>query len=167
MGCVQAQVSLCSACSAGNSLFNVVVETDDVATQLSAIMNREKSGRVTFMPLNRLNPERVSMPDDLRADARPIIEHIKFDPKYIKAMQQVILISLQKSHLLPAVALMSDLVLVPDSDIIPLSCLAIICSQSCVRSTFILTGQKLIAHSKEGLKGLKWIVKWTREGMNG
>ncbi|KAK9861310.1 hypothetical protein WJX84_000307, partial [Apatococcus fuscideae] len=75
--------------TAGNSLFNVVVETDDVATQLSGIMNREKSGRATFMPLNRLNPDRVTMPEDLRANARPIMEHINFDPKYTKAMQQV------------------------------------------------------------------------------
>lgn len=74
---------------AGNSLFNIVVDTDGIATQLSGIMNREKSGRATFMPLNRLNPDRVSMPEDLRANARPIIEQIKFDPKYEKAMQQV------------------------------------------------------------------------------
>ncbi|KAK9866710.1 hypothetical protein WJX84_008069 [Apatococcus fuscideae] len=75
--------------TAGNSLFNIVVDTDGIATQLSGIMNREKSGRATFMPLNRLNPDRVSMPEDLRANARPIIEQIKFDPKYEKAMQQV------------------------------------------------------------------------------
>ncbi len=80
----------CASAAAGNQLFNIVVDTDEIATKLTGIMNREKSGRATFMPLNRLNPEVARMPEDMRADARPLIEHIQFDPKFTKAMQQVL-----------------------------------------------------------------------------
>ena len=41
--------------TAGNQLFHVVVETDDVATTLVNHLNRTKGGRATFMPLNRLH----------------------------------------------------------------------------------------------------------------
>ena len=37
----------------GASLFHVVVEDDETVSRLLEVMNREKSGRVTFMPLNR------------------------------------------------------------------------------------------------------------------
>lgn len=40
--------------TAGNSLFHVVVETDEVATRLTELLNKGKCGRASFMPLNRL-----------------------------------------------------------------------------------------------------------------
>jgi chromosome segregation ATPase len=43
----------------GNQLFNVVVENDDVALRCTELLNRGKLGRVTFMPLNRLNATEV------------------------------------------------------------------------------------------------------------
>ncbi len=43
--------------TAGASLFHVVVDNDETASRLLEVMNREKSGRVTFMPLNRLHPK--------------------------------------------------------------------------------------------------------------
>ena len=44
----------------GNSLFHVVVETDDVALRCTELLNRGRLGRVTFMPLNQLRPPHVS-----------------------------------------------------------------------------------------------------------
>jgi hypothetical protein len=43
------------------------VENDDVALRLTAELNRGKCGRVSFMPLNRMNPPEVKYPDQVRA----------------------------------------------------------------------------------------------------
>lgn len=50
-------------------------------------MLKEKTGRVTFMPLNRLKPKNPAMPNS--HDVEPLIYKIQYDPKYEKAFQQV------------------------------------------------------------------------------
>lgn len=45
------------------SLFHVVVDTDETASRILEVMVKEKSGRVTFMPLNRLRPQNVRYPE--------------------------------------------------------------------------------------------------------
>lgn len=37
-----------------NSIFNVIVDSDDTAARLMDLLERRKLGRVTFMPLNTL-----------------------------------------------------------------------------------------------------------------
>ncbi|KAL7270355.1 Structural maintenance of chromosomes protein 3 [Rhizina undulata] len=73
--------------TAGQSLFHYVVDNDDTATQVLQLLQREKSGRITFMPLNRLKPRLGSYPS--ANDAIPMLSKIKFDPKYQKAFEQV------------------------------------------------------------------------------
>ncbi|KAJ9220026.1 hypothetical protein DTO207G8_5287 [Paecilomyces variotii] len=73
--------------TAGQSLFHYIVDTDDTATKVLEILQKEKSGRVTFMPLNRLRPRPINMPK--ASDTIPMIEKLQFDPKYEKAFQQV------------------------------------------------------------------------------
>lgn len=73
--------------TAGQSLFHVVVDSDDIASQLIDVMNREKLGRVTFMPLNRLQPKAVDFEE--KTDALIMFRRINFDEHYKKAMQQV------------------------------------------------------------------------------
>jgi structural maintenance of chromosome 3 (chondroitin sulfate proteoglycan 6) len=72
---------------AGSSLFHVVVDNDATATRILTVLNQEKSGRVTFMPLNRLRPHEQTYPDTQQAI--PIIKRLVFDPKFKPAMQQV------------------------------------------------------------------------------
>jgi structural maintenance of chromosome 3 (chondroitin sulfate proteoglycan 6) len=50
-------------------------------------MLKEKTGRVTFMPLNRLKPK--PSPALNAQDAIPLIDKLRFDPTYQKAFQQV------------------------------------------------------------------------------
>jgi structural maintenance of chromosome 3 (chondroitin sulfate proteoglycan 6) len=50
-------------------------------------MLKEKTGRVTFMPLNRLKPKPAAFPQ--APDAIPLIDKLKFDELYQKAFQQV------------------------------------------------------------------------------
>ncbi|KAG0376230.1 Structural maintenance of chromosomes protein 3 [Mortierella sp. AD032] len=73
--------------TAGASLFHVVVNTEETATRVLEALNREKAGRVTFMPLNRLNPKPSTYPE--ANDAIPMIRKLAFDPKYAKAFEQV------------------------------------------------------------------------------
>lgn len=72
---------------AGNSLFHVVVDTDETASRILDVMNKEKSGRITFMPLNRLNPIETVFPT--AKDALPMIKKLNFNVKYSKAFLQV------------------------------------------------------------------------------
>ena len=64
-----------------------MVDTDDTATRVLNTMMRERSGRVTFMPLNRLKPKVPPVPN--AQDAIPLMEKLRFDPKHTKAFQQV------------------------------------------------------------------------------
>lgn len=69
------------------SLFHVVVDTDVTAQTVLEIMLKERTGRVTFMPLNRLHPKNPPSPN--AQDAIPLIDKLNFDPMYEKALQQV------------------------------------------------------------------------------
>lgn len=50
-------------------------------------MLKEKTGRVTFMPLNRLKPKNPTLPPN--QDALPLLEKIRFDATHQTAFQQV------------------------------------------------------------------------------
>ncbi|KAF4562602.1 Structural maintenance of chromosomes protein 3 [Pleurotus pulmonarius] len=73
--------------TAGNSLFHVVVDSDDTASKVLDVMLKEKTGRVTFMPLNRLRPKNPPHPHS--PDAIPLLEKMNYDPSHDKAFQQV------------------------------------------------------------------------------
>jgi structural maintenance of chromosome 3 (chondroitin sulfate proteoglycan 6) len=73
---------------AGSSLFHVVVEDENVAGRLLEALVREKAGRVTFMPLNRLRPAAVKYPMD-REEAIPLLPLLRFDLRFEVAVKQV------------------------------------------------------------------------------
>lgn len=73
--------------TAGQSLFHYVVDTDETATKVLEILQQEKAGRVTFMPLNRLRTRPINMPR--ASDTIPMIEKLQFDAKYEKAFNHV------------------------------------------------------------------------------
>jgi structural maintenance of chromosome 3 (chondroitin sulfate proteoglycan 6) len=73
--------------AAGGSLFFIVVDTEETAAKILDIMSKEKVGRVTFMPLNRLAVKDVPLPDS--PDVKPMISELKFKPVLQKAFQQV------------------------------------------------------------------------------
>ncbi|SPO29665.1 probable SMC3 - required for structural maintenance of chromosomes [Ustilago trichophora] len=73
--------------TAGASLFHVVVDTDDTASKLLEVMNRDKSGRVTFMPLNRLHPKETGFTET--KDALPMVNKLTFDKALTPAFQQI------------------------------------------------------------------------------
>lgn len=71
----------------GASLFHVVVDTDETATRILEIMSKERAGRVTFIPLNRVKPRSVEYPQ--KDDAVPLIGQLQYDAKYQNAIEQV------------------------------------------------------------------------------
>eukprot|EP00047_Mylnosiga_fluctuans_P012714 m.27489 g.27489 ORF g.27489 m.27489 type:complete len:1202 (-) comp4429_c0_seq1:98-3703(-) len=72
----------------GNSLFNVVVDTDVTASKILAIMKeRRLPGRVTFLPLNRLHPKEAKFPED--ESVIPLIKKLSFDPTFRPAVLQI------------------------------------------------------------------------------
>ena len=73
--------------TAGASLFHYVVDNDDTATKIIETLQKERSGRITFIPLNRIRPRSANIPK--ANDAIPMIEKIQFDPEFEKAFQQV------------------------------------------------------------------------------
>ncbi|KAJ5513697.1 RecF/RecN/SMC [Penicillium fimorum] len=73
--------------TAGQSLFHYVVDTDETATTVLEILQKEKAGRVTFMPLNRLCSRPMNMPR--ASDTIPMIDKLQYDPAYDRAFQHV------------------------------------------------------------------------------
>ncbi|XP_018474869.1 structural maintenance of chromosomes protein 3-like isoform X1 [Raphanus sativus] len=74
--------------TAGNSLFHVVVENDNISTEIIKHLNSRKGGRVTFIPLNRVKtPPHVNYPQS--SDAIPLLRRLKFDSKFAPAFAQV------------------------------------------------------------------------------
>ena len=70
-----------------SSLFHVVVDSDETASTILEVMNRERSGRVTFVPLNRIKPKAVNFQE--KTDAILMIKKIAFEAPFKLAMQQV------------------------------------------------------------------------------
>ncbi|KAK3634324.1 Structural maintenance of chromosomes protein 3 [Elasticomyces elasticus] len=73
--------------TAGTSLFNYVVNTDDTATRITEILQKEKSGRVTFVPLSRVRFKAVNIPKT--SDAVHLVTKLKYDARFEVAIQQV------------------------------------------------------------------------------
>ncbi|OOQ90575.1 Chromosome segregation protein sudA [Penicillium brasilianum] len=73
--------------TAGQSLFHYVVDNDETATKVLELLQKEKAGRVTFMPLNRLRSKPMNMPR--ASDTIPMLDKLQFDPAYERAFQHV------------------------------------------------------------------------------
>ncbi|XP_058189390.1 structural maintenance of chromosomes protein 3 [Rhododendron vialii] len=73
--------------TAGNSLFHVVVETDEISTQIIRHLNALKGGRVTFIPLNRVKAPQITYPQS--SDVIPLLKKLKFKRDYTPAFAQV------------------------------------------------------------------------------
>ncbi|KAJ8767728.1 hypothetical protein K2173_020668 [Erythroxylum novogranatense] len=73
--------------TAGNSLFHVVVENDEISTQIIRHLNALKGGRVTFIPLNRVKAPHVTYPQS--SDVIPLLKKLKFSPNFTPAFAQV------------------------------------------------------------------------------
>lgn len=69
------------------SLFHVVVDNDATVTRILEQMKRENSGRVTFMPLNRLKSHDSRLP--VGNDAVPMVDKLEFAREHRPAIEHV------------------------------------------------------------------------------
>ncbi|TPX41013.1 hypothetical protein SeMB42_g05778 [Synchytrium endobioticum] len=72
---------------AGNSLFHVVVDSENTAQILLEALTKERSGRVTFIPLSRVRAKAQAYPDS--KDAIPMIKKLQFQPALQKAFMNI------------------------------------------------------------------------------
>ena len=88
---VSEKYKTCAEVVGGNSLFHIVVDTDETASILMRELHNMKGGRVTFMPLNRIQDDKsISFPPhDQTSSFTPLIKKIKYDPKFEKAVKHV------------------------------------------------------------------------------
>lgn len=69
------------------SLLNILVEDDEVASRILDHLNRSNSGRITLMPLNKVHGHDVKTPDPNKAIR--LADKIKCDDKFRHAMCHV------------------------------------------------------------------------------
>ncbi|CAI6583055.1 BFH_HP2_G0028780.mRNA.1.CDS.1 [Saccharomyces cerevisiae] len=82
----------CAEVIGGNSLFHIVVDTEETATLIMNELYRMKGGRVTFIPLNRLSLDSdVKFPSNTSTQIQftPLIKKIKYEPRFEKAVKHV------------------------------------------------------------------------------
>lgn len=65
----------------------MVVENDEISTQIIRHLNAQKGGRVTFIPLNRVKAPHVNYPQS--NDVIPLLKKLKFSRDYTPAFAQV------------------------------------------------------------------------------
>lgn len=70
---------------AGNSLFHVVVDTDESALILMQELAKMKVGKLTFMPLNRIKPRGQAFPSQEEQDFIPLVKKIKTNNNEVDA----------------------------------------------------------------------------------
>lgn len=74
--------------TAGSMLTHVVVDTDATAARLVSLMQSRRAGRVTFIPLNRLE-HNSPPPPTTTSEAIPLVSKISCDPRFTPAVHQV------------------------------------------------------------------------------
>lgn len=85
---VDSKFSTAADVTAGSALTHVLVDTDATAARLVRIMQSKRAGRVTFIPLNRLE-EDPRPPPSASSDAIPLVSKISTDPRFMGAVRQV------------------------------------------------------------------------------
>jgi len=74
--------------TAGGALTHIVVDNDATAAALVRLMQQKRAGRVTFIPLSRLD-QNPRPPPNATADAIPLISKIDCDARFLPAIKQV------------------------------------------------------------------------------
>ncbi len=76
--------------AAGGTLFNLVIDTDEQASTLIRLLKEDqKGGRVTCLPLNKLQVETLQYPDRFGSDALPLTKYLTCPDAVKRAIDQV------------------------------------------------------------------------------
>jgi chromosome segregation protein len=92
LGVADSQYQLALSIAAGGRMGNLVVTDDRVAAEAIEILKQKRAGRATFLPLNKINAQRISENSSLRS-APGFIDYavnlVGFDDKYDKIFSYV------------------------------------------------------------------------------
>jgi structural maintenance of chromosome 3 (chondroitin sulfate proteoglycan 6) len=84
---VPKQYEMAAENSAGASLFHYVVDSQRTSSKLIETLNKERLGRVTFIPLDGIEPKAANIPR--ASDVTHLLKKLRYDSKYEKAFQQI------------------------------------------------------------------------------
>lgn len=85
---VDPRYSTAADVTAGSSLLNIVVDTDETSARLVKILQQNRAGRLTFIPLNRLEVDRRP-PPPASNDAIPLISKISCHERFDGVVKHV------------------------------------------------------------------------------
>jgi len=74
--------------AAEGALFNVVVDDDNVSSKLIDRLIKDKGGRLTFIPLNRIHAPDLNLPTN-KGDMQPLLPKLRYDDRYDAAIRHV------------------------------------------------------------------------------
>ena len=74
--------------AAEGALFNVVVDNDDVSSKLIDRLIKDRGGRLTFIPLNRIHAPDLNLPTN-KGDMQPLLPRLRYDDRYEAAVKHV------------------------------------------------------------------------------
>ncbi|MDF1539627.1 MAG: hypothetical protein P1Q69_12075, partial [Candidatus Thorarchaeota archaeon] len=89
LGKIDSEFSIAMEIAGGNRLTNIVVDDDDVATECVNVLKKERVGRASFIPLNKIKSR---APGKLPSDGRVLgfaIDLVEFDEKFRPAFEYV------------------------------------------------------------------------------
>jgi chromosome segregation protein len=92
LGVADGQYQLALSIAAGGRMGNLVVTDDRVAAEAIEILKQKRAGRATFLPLNKINAQRISENNSLMSAAGFIdyaVNLVSFDDKYDKIFNYV------------------------------------------------------------------------------
>ncbi|EFQ95045.1 hypothetical protein PTT_07081 [Pyrenophora teres f. teres 0-1] len=73
--------------AAEGALFNVVVDNDEVSSKLIDRLIKDKGGRITFIPLNRIRGHDLNLP--ATGDMQPLLPKLRYDHRFENAFSHV------------------------------------------------------------------------------
>lgn len=73
--------------AAESALFNVVVDNDDVSTKIIDRLIQDRGGRLTFIPLNRIQALDLHLPT--KGDMQPLLPKLTYDERFETAFKHV------------------------------------------------------------------------------
>lgn len=85
---VDSKFSQAADVTAGSALTYIVVDSDDTAARLVRIMQAKRAGRVTFIPLNRLEVDQRPPPAST-ADSIPLVSKVACEDRFRGAVKQI------------------------------------------------------------------------------
>ncbi|CAO2653851.1 Nn.00g105840.m01.CDS01 [Neocucurbitaria sp. VM-36] len=73
--------------AAEGALFNIVVDNDNVSSKLIDRLIKDKGGRLTFIPLNRVQAPDIQLPT--KGDMQPLLPKLTYDDRFDTAFKHV------------------------------------------------------------------------------